>query len=146
MKILIINGPNLNLLHKRDNKIYGDISLAEIERKCLKIAQDYDMAIKFVQSNDEGEIVAKIQLECTRGRPAFRSLGLLNTGCVPWASCATALHGLSKCAVVQHRVAGGVRQALPGEGWAFAGARRNTLFPVAPGVIFILPHCPTIAY
>ena len=61
MKILIINGPNLNLLHKRDNKIYGDISLAEIERKCLKIAQDYDMAIKFVQSNDEGEIVAKIQ-------------------------------------------------------------------------------------
>jgi len=61
MKILIINGPNLNLLHKRDNKIYGDISLAEIEKKCHKIAQDYDMAIKFVQSNDEGEIVAKIQ-------------------------------------------------------------------------------------
>ncbi len=61
MKILIINGPNLNLLHKRDSKIYGDLSLAEIEKKCHKIAQDFNMAIKFEQSNDEGEIVAKIQ-------------------------------------------------------------------------------------
>ncbi|MDA9573403.1 type II 3-dehydroquinate dehydratase [Rickettsiales bacterium] len=61
MKILIINGPNLNLLHKRDSNIYGNVSLEEIEKNCNEIARNLNLSINFVQSNDEGEIVAYIQ-------------------------------------------------------------------------------------
>ena len=55
MKILIINGPNLNLLHKRDSQIYGGVSLEEIEENCNKIARNLNLSINSVQSNDEGD-------------------------------------------------------------------------------------------
>ncbi len=60
-KILIINGPNLNLLHKRDKEIYGDSSLDKIEHDCLAVAKQLDCKIDFHQSNSESEIVESIQ-------------------------------------------------------------------------------------
>lgn len=60
-KILIINGPNLNLLHKRDKEIYGDTSLEKIERNCLKLAKEISVHLEFRQSNSEGGIVEEIQ-------------------------------------------------------------------------------------
>ncbi len=59
--ILIINGPNLNLLHRRDKKIYGDVSLEEAEEQCSQLAKQVGIKIEFVQSNNEGEIVDLIQ-------------------------------------------------------------------------------------
>ena len=60
-KILILNGPNLNLLHKRDKKTYGDSSLERIEADCRKIAEELQIEISFKQSNSESEIVDLIQ-------------------------------------------------------------------------------------
>ena len=60
-KIIIINGPNLNLLGQREDNIYGSDTLDEIklscEDKCLKLNLNLD----FFQSNNEGEIINKIQ-------------------------------------------------------------------------------------
>lgn len=60
-KILILNGPNLNLLHKRDKRIYGDSSLEKIALNCEKLAEELDVKIDFRQSNNEGELVEIIQ-------------------------------------------------------------------------------------
>jgi len=59
--ILVINGPNLNMLGKRDTKQYGSLSLKEIEGMILKEAKKLKINVSFFQSNDEGEIVSKIQ-------------------------------------------------------------------------------------
>ncbi len=62
MKILIINGPNLNTLGKREPKIYGHETLKDIENKCMLDAKSYkNMQLTFKQSNHEGEIVTWIQ-------------------------------------------------------------------------------------
>lgn len=59
MRILIINGPNLNLLGKRDAAHYGTLNLDEIEEK---LKEEFpDITIEFFQSNIEGEIVNSIQ-------------------------------------------------------------------------------------
>jgi len=60
-KILILNGPNLNLLHKRDRSIYGDSSLDKIFADCEKLAKEIGVEIDFQQSNSEGELVDAIQ-------------------------------------------------------------------------------------
>lgn len=60
-KILILNGPNLNLLHKRDKKIYGDVSLEKIENDCRELAKELGVEVVLKQSNNEGELVDFIQ-------------------------------------------------------------------------------------
>ena len=60
-KILIINGPNLNLLGDREESKYGKTTLEELKKKCESHARSVDLEIKFVQSNIEGEIVTMIQ-------------------------------------------------------------------------------------
>ncbi|MDH5723573.1 MAG: type II 3-dehydroquinate dehydratase [Alphaproteobacteria bacterium] len=60
-KILIINGPNLNMLGKRDPKQYGSMTLSDIEQLCRVTAEEYGFEIDFRQSNYEGEIVEWIQ-------------------------------------------------------------------------------------
>ena len=60
-RILILNGPNINLLHKRDKTIYGDISLSKIENDCKSLAKELGIDIKLKQSNSEGELVDLIQ-------------------------------------------------------------------------------------
>ena len=60
-KIIIINGPNLNLLGEREQSLYGTITFQSLKEKCLKKALDLKINAEFFQSNIEGEIVSKIQ-------------------------------------------------------------------------------------
>ena len=59
-KILIINGPNLNLLGNREDDIYGKDSLEKIKSDCEKKGTEKKLEIDFFQSNNEGEIIDKI--------------------------------------------------------------------------------------
>lgn len=61
-KLLVIHGPNLHLLGKREPEVYGKNSLAEINQKIEKTAAKLDLKVDFFQSNQEGEIVDKITL------------------------------------------------------------------------------------
>ncbi|OSS41739.1 3-dehydroquinate dehydratase 2 [Desulfurella amilsii] len=60
MKILVLNGPNLNMLGKREPNIYGKLSLAELEGNINKLAESLGVEVEFFQSNYEGAIVEKI--------------------------------------------------------------------------------------
>ena len=60
-KIIIINGPNLNLLGEREQSQYGSITFGKLKENCLKKSKDLNLQVEFFQSNVEGEIVNKIQ-------------------------------------------------------------------------------------
>ena len=60
-KIIILNGPNLNLLGEREKSQYGNISLEEIEKNCSEYAIKNNIKLSMFQSNIEGELVEKIQ-------------------------------------------------------------------------------------
>ncbi len=60
-KILILNGPNLNMLGKRQPEIYGHINLKEIESACEALADELKVEVNFAQTNYEGELVSLIQ-------------------------------------------------------------------------------------
>jgi 3-dehydroquinate dehydratase II len=61
MKILFLNGPNLNLLGQREPEVYGGATLADIEAKVREYAVQFDVEFEFRQSNLEGELVDWIQ-------------------------------------------------------------------------------------
>ena len=60
-KILIINGPNINLLGEREQSQYGKNTLNDIKNECTKLSEEFNDELEFFQSNIEGEIVNKIQ-------------------------------------------------------------------------------------
>ena len=60
-KIIILNGPNLNLLGEREKNQYGTISLKDIEKNCTDFAGKNGLSLSFFQSNIEGELIEKIQ-------------------------------------------------------------------------------------
>lgn len=55
--VYILNGPNLNLLGKRQPHIYGHVTLADVEEECAALAKELGFAIRFLQSNYEGQII-----------------------------------------------------------------------------------------
>src|SRR3954464_8695267 len=61
IKIIILNGPNLNFLGIREPHIYGSTTLKEIEASCDQVAKSLGVSIAFHQSNLEGELVSLIQ-------------------------------------------------------------------------------------
>ena len=55
--VLVLNGPNLNLLGRREPEVYGPVTLAEIERLCAETGARLDLAVDCRQSNHEGRLV-----------------------------------------------------------------------------------------
>jgi 3-dehydroquinate dehydratase-2 len=77
MKILIINGPNLNMLGKRDPTHYGAKSLKEIEGLVGEKARDLGVEVEFFQSNHEGDLVGYIQTEAPQASGIVINAGAL---------------------------------------------------------------------
>ena len=61
-RLLIINGPNLNLLGTRETRIYGSTTLAELEDSCRRWGTDLDASVSTYQSNHEGAIIDRLHL------------------------------------------------------------------------------------
>jgi len=61
MKILLINGPNLNMLGTREPEIYGSLTLADIESKMQAVVKNHSIRLDCLQSNAEHEIIDRIQ-------------------------------------------------------------------------------------
>jgi 3-dehydroquinate dehydratase-2 len=59
-EIYVINGPNLNLLGKRQPHIYGHETLADVEAECVRVAGEHGLRVRFLQSNAEFEIISWI--------------------------------------------------------------------------------------
>ncbi len=95
----ILNGPNLNLLGSREPEIYGTSTLADIERMCAARLGEYDLEMKFDQSNDEGALVDMVQA----ARSTARGL-ILNAGAYTHTSIALhdALQALEIPAIEVH--------------------------------------------
>ena len=60
-KIIIINGPNLNLLGEREQSQYGSITFKKLEENCINKSKELDLDVEFTQSNIEGSLVDLIQ-------------------------------------------------------------------------------------
>ncbi|MBN1353923.1 MAG: type II 3-dehydroquinate dehydratase [Candidatus Omnitrophica bacterium] len=71
LKILVLHGPNLNLLGKREVDIYGKVTIDEINGALKKIAENKKVSLKIVQSNHEGEIVDVIGTAKAEGTNAI---------------------------------------------------------------------------
>ena len=71
-KIIIINGPNLNLLGAREVELYGTKTLKEIEKECNEIFKNDKLSLNFFQSNSESEIIDKIHICNNYSREEFR--------------------------------------------------------------------------
>ncbi len=74
-KIIILNGPNLNLLGEREKNQYGSTSLKTIEKNCREFASKNNISLDMFQSNIEGELVEKIQ----KSRNGYSGL-IINAG------------------------------------------------------------------
>ncbi len=60
-EILVLNGPNLNMLGLRQPEIYGTATLADVESNCRKLAATLNVSLRFAQSNSEAELIGWIQ-------------------------------------------------------------------------------------
>ena len=60
-KIIIINGPNINLLGEREQSQYGSVTFEKLKENCIKKSEELGLVLEFAQSNVEGEIVNLIQ-------------------------------------------------------------------------------------
>ena len=74
-KIIILNGPNLNLLGEREKEKYGNITLKDIEKNCKEFANKNNIELALFQSNIEGELVEEIQ----KARKEYHGL-IINAG------------------------------------------------------------------
>ena len=75
MRVVVINGPNLNLLGTREPSLYGHATLADLERDVRARAGELGIAVEFVQSNHEGELVDVVQGLRARADAAIVNLG-----------------------------------------------------------------------
>jgi 3-dehydroquinate dehydratase II len=73
--VLVLNGPNLNLLGQRDPDVYGTATLSDVEQLCRGTAKELDLDVEFFQSNHEGELIDRIQEAFTDGSAVVANLG-----------------------------------------------------------------------
>lgn len=95
--ILILNGPNLNMLGKREPEIYGRATLADIEKSCTAHAKKLALKLVFFQSNSEGELIDRLHAS-TKNTGGV----IINAGALTHTSVAL-LDALSilKCPVIE---------------------------------------------
>ena len=98
--ILVINGPNLDLLGKREVEIYGETSLEEIEKKSRKVSKNINLNVIFKQSNEESKIISWIH-ECVDNNK-YNGL-LINAGAYTHTSIAIldALKAIKKIPIIE---------------------------------------------
>jgi 3-dehydroquinate dehydratase-2 len=122
--IHVLNGPNLNLLGKRQPEIYGTTTLADIESRLEEVAAAHGAEIKFRQSNHEGDLVTWIQEAGLAGEPI-----VLNAGAYTHSSVAIrdAIAGTRAKVVEIHLSNVHAREKFRQE---------SQISPVAAGVIF----------
>jgi 3-dehydroquinate dehydratase II len=83
MKILVLNGPNLNLLGSREKEHYGKLTLKAIEQRLMKLAGELKVSLVFFQTNSESELVESVQ----SGRKKFDGI-LINAAAYTHTSIA----------------------------------------------------------
>jgi 3-dehydroquinate dehydratase-2 len=84
----VLNGPNLNLLGRREPAVYGSDTLADVETRCRRVAAGLGLGLDFRQTNEEGELVTWLQ-ECGADVASGRSVGaVLNAGAYTHTSVA----------------------------------------------------------
>lgn len=83
-KILILHGPNLNMLGTREPEIYGSLTLEQIDERIQSLAKTLDIEVESRQSNHEGELVTWIQATASQGFTAI----ILNAGAFTHTSLA----------------------------------------------------------
>ena len=122
-KIHVLNGPNLNLLGTREPATYGHRTLADIEAGLAKLAGAHGVAIRFAQSNQEGDLVTWIQDAGRAGEPI-----ILNAGAYTHTSVALrdAIAGTGAKVIEVHLSNVHARESF---------RHRSLIAPVAQGVI-----------
>ena len=76
-KLYIINGPNLNLLGRREPEKYGDVSFEKIKTLCIEKCNNYKLDLIFFQSNIEGELIGEIHKAIDNGNGIIINAGAL---------------------------------------------------------------------
>ena len=87
MKILVLNGPNLNLLGRREPHIYGSMTLADITAKLKALAKELRVELAFCQSNHEGELVDFLHKHIDKAAGAILNPAGLTQFGVPLHDC-----------------------------------------------------------
>lgn len=126
--ILVLNGPNLNLLGTREPAVYGADTLADVESLCRRTADAHGLAIDFRQSNHEGVLIDAIH-EAGRARKAGQLLGVVfNAGAYTHTSIALhdAIKGADVPVIEVHISNVHARESFRHHSW---------LSPVAAGIV-----------
>lgn len=126
--ILVLNGPNLNLLGTREPSVYGAATLADVETLCRSVAQPHGVTIDFRQSNHEGVLIDAIH-EAGQARRAGTLLGVVfNAGAYTHTSIALhdAIKGAEVPVIEVHISNVHARESFRHHSW---------LSPVAAGIV-----------
>jgi 3-dehydroquinate dehydratase-2 len=76
LKILVVHGPNLNLLGRREPAIYGSMTLADISNRLQALAKELNVELVIVQSNHDGDLIDAFQAHIDAAGDSFHSVGL----------------------------------------------------------------------
>jgi 3-dehydroquinate dehydratase-2 len=127
--VLVLNGPNLNLLGKREPAIYGSQTLADVENLCRTACESHGFELDFRQSNHEGELIDWIHAAGVAQAEGKMAGVILNAGALTHTSIALhdAIKGASAHVIELHISNVHAREPFRAHSW---------ISPVAKGVIF----------